>query len=67
MITGVAFIPVIYTKGINQIKKGKLYGKVSIIHTKRVNNFFFKWVLSRVGAIPRLPNKLYIIIITIAV
>ena len=43
---GAGLIPIIFTKGINQIKKGKL----------QIRHFFFKWVQSRVGAIPRLPE-----------
>ena len=53
---GAGFIFIIFTKGINQIKKGKfLRKKLSFIHTKRFNTLFKIWVQSRVGAIPRLP------------
>ena len=46
------FIPIISTKGINQIKKGK---KRSFMHIKIFNIFSKIWVQFCVGAIPRLP------------
>ena len=55
---GAGFIPIISTKGINQIKKGKLLKKLSFMHTKRFNTFFKGWVKFRVGAISRLPSFL---------
>ena len=53
---GAGFIPIISTKGIIQINKGKLKEKKSFMYTKRFNTFFKTWVQFRVGAIPRLPN-----------
>ena len=41
---GAGFIPIISTKVINQIKKGKLEEKKSFMHTKRFNTFFKRWV-----------------------
>ena len=46
---GRVFIPIISTKGINQIKKGK---KLSFMYPKRFNTFSKKFVQFRVGAIP---------------
>ena len=31
--------------------------KLSFMHTKKINEFFNKWLQFRVGAIPRLPDK----------
>ena len=38
------FIPIISTKGINQIKKEKLQIKLCFMHIKRFHNFFKIWV-----------------------
>ena len=49
---GAGFILIISTKGITQIKKGKLSKKsLSFMHTKRFNKFFERWVQFRVRAI----------------
>ena len=53
------FIPIIFTKGINQIKEGKLQEKVNFDAYKKIvrfNTLFKIWVQSSVGAIPRLPE-----------
>ena len=53
---GAGFIPIISTKVINQINKGKLFkNKLSFMHTNRFNKFFKIWVQLCLGAIPRLP------------
>ena len=53
------FIPILSTKGINHIKKGKMEEK-SFIHTKRFNKILKDgynsvWVQFRFVAFPRLP------------
>ena len=59
-LPGAGFIPIITTKGINQIKEGKIARrKLSFIHTKRFNICFKICLQSRVGAIPRLPSDSY--------
>ena len=55
---GAGFIPIISTKGINEIKKGNC-NKKNFRHTKRFIKFFKIWLQFRVGAIPRLPYSLY--------
>ena len=57
--SGAGFIPIISTKGRNQIEKGNYKKrKFFFIHIKRFIIFFRIWVQFRVGAIPRLPFEL---------
>ena len=52
---GAGFIPIISTKGINQIKKGNWKGKkISFINTKRGITLLKICMQFRLGAIPRL-------------
>ena len=54
--SGAGFIPIISTKGINQIKKGNCKKIISFMHTKRfIICIFKKWVQFRVVTISLLP------------
>ena len=53
--TGAGFIPIISTKGINQIERKIVRKKLSFMHTKRFDTCFKRWVQFYLGAIPCLP------------
>ena len=55
---GAGFIPIISTKGINQIKKRKNVNKSSVLCIQKIKYIFKRWVKFRVGGIPRLPKHL---------
>ena len=52
---GAGFIPIIFIKGINKIKKGNCKKKIRFMHTKRFITFLKIWMQFFVGAIPRQP------------
>ena len=53
----VGFVPIISTKGINEIKKGNCKKKTKFHEYKKIYYIFRNMGAIRVGAIPLLPNK----------